>query len=74
MQEQPSEEEIRRIMAYLGSRTSERKANASRQNGQQGGRPQLPLDALPCTCGHDDVEEHGSRCPRGRAARRRQCY
>ena len=72
MSEQPTPEEIRRVMKYLGSRTSERKTRSSRQNGKEGGRPLMPLEQIPCTCGHDDVQGHSSRCSRGRSARRRQ--
>ena len=33
------EEKIKQVMSFLGSIQSERKSNASRENGKKGGRP-----------------------------------
>jgi len=33
------QEEIKKVMSYLGSIKTERKANASKKNGKLGGRP-----------------------------------
>jgi hypothetical protein len=38
-QKPPTAAEIRRVMADLGRRKSERKATAARENGRKGGRP-----------------------------------
>jgi len=39
MRKKPKEAEIKKLMSYLGSIKSERKAHASRENGKRGGRP-----------------------------------
>jgi hypothetical protein len=58
----------------IGSRKTNKKASASRANGQLGGRPTKPLAEIPCTCGGGavlTVEAHPTTCARGRAIRYR---
>ena len=55
----------------LRSIPSEKRVEASRENGRRGGRPPKPLDAIPCNCGGQGLE-HKSTCPRGRTIRRRR--
>jgi hypothetical protein len=66
---------IRQAMSVIGSRRTEAKAQAARENGKRGGRPKgigKPLAEFPCTCGAKADADHLSNCPRGRAYRRRQ--
>jgi hypothetical protein len=42
----PTKEEIRKIMRYLGSRTSEAKTIAVRKNGRLGGRPKIGVGEI----------------------------
>lgn len=44
---------------------------AARANGKLGGRPQNPLEEIPCNCRGEHAEGR-QRCPRGRAERRRE--
>ncbi len=39
----PMKRELKKLMSYLGSIKTERKANASRANGLKGGRPKKKL-------------------------------
>jgi len=39
MKKKPTKKEIKKLMSYLGSIKTERKAHASRENGKKGGRP-----------------------------------
>jgi hypothetical protein len=39
--------EIKKVMAYLGSIKTERKAHASRENGKKGGRPRKSDRKMP---------------------------
>lgn len=55
----------------LGSIRTEKKAASSRENGKKGGRPFLPLEAIPCNCGGEGLN-HKSTCQRGKAIRYRQ--
>jgi len=72
-QPEPTPEEIARVLSHLGKRRTPKKAATSAANGRQGGRPQLPLSAITCTCGAGEaLEGHPTTCPRGRAIRRRQ--
>lgn len=55
------QETIRAAMSLLGSRKSERKTEAARKNGKQGGRPTGTEKPLPaCTCGQPD--KHKATC------------
>jgi hypothetical protein len=61
-------------MSVIGSRRTEAKAAAARENGKRGGRPTgtaKPLSEFACTCGAGELMKHRSNCPRGRATRRR---
>lgn len=63
---------IRRAMAVLGSRTSEKKKKSSTANSARSRFKPRPLSELRCTCGRGDVlEGHPTTCPKGRAIRRR---
>jgi hypothetical protein len=63
---------FRETARLMGSRRTDRKALAARENGKRGGRPLLPLERIACTCGAGDGPGgHTSRCRRGRAIRRR---
>jgi hypothetical protein len=68
---------IRRAMVVLGSRKSEAKAHAARENGKRGGRPPGAVRALEefecrCKAAPDAPDSaHKTYCPRGRAWRRR---
>ncbi len=71
--EEPTPEEMRRVMTYIGNIRTPAKVEASRRNGANGGRPRLPLSEIPCTCGRGDaLEGHPTTCPRGLAIRRRE--
>ncbi len=66
---------IRRAMRAIGSRRTEKKAAAVRENGKKGGRPSgsiKPLSQLSCNCGATEDAAHKAACPRGRAYRRRK--
>ena len=63
--------QLREAAQVMGEARSERKTLAARENGKQGGRPLKPLEQLPCTCG-PDAAHHTSRCPRGKAVKRRE--
>jgi hypothetical protein len=72
MSDDPTPEEIRRVLAFVGRQRSAKKAASSAANGKAGGRPFKPLADYACTCGRGDVlEGHPTTCPRGRAIRRR---
>jgi len=72
-QQEPTPEEIARVLSHLGKRRSPKKAATSATNGRLGGRPQKPLAEIACTCGRGDaLDGHPTTCPRGRAIRRRQ--
>jgi hypothetical protein len=72
MSEEPTPEEIRRVLAYVGRTRSAKKAESSKENGKAGGRPVKPLESYACTCGRGDaLEGHPTTCPRGRAIARR---
>ena len=61
-----SKEQIRAVMASVGSVRTERKAAAGRENGKLGGRPKKRIDELECTCGAASDDDHKTTCPRGR--------
>jgi hypothetical protein len=64
------EEILARAFSILGKRKTEKKAAAARENGRKGGRPQVPIEELPCKCSAKNGV-HTTACPRGRAIRRR---
>lgn len=52
---------------------SEKRTEASRMNGQAGGRPQKLLSEIDCSCeAGETMEGHKSTCKRGRAIKRRE--
>lgn len=57
----------------MGRVTSNRKAKASRANGQKGGRKYKPLEEIDCTCRYlpKDDTGHIRTCLRRRALQRR---
>ena len=69
----PTAAQLSEIGRLLRSIPSPRRTEASRANGQSGGRPVKPLDDIACTCaaGPDTLEGHRAYCPRGRAIKRR---
>ena len=71
---QDEAELIRKAMSVIGSRTSEKKKKSSAANIAAHRPIAKPLLELNCTCTGGEVftaEAHTSRCPRGRAIRRR---
>jgi len=56
----------------LGSIRTEKKAAASRKNGQLGGGVLKPLVAIHCSCGVEGLDGHKSTCKRGRAIKYRR--
>ncbi len=50
---------------------SEKRVEASRENGKRGGRPPKLLEEIFCTCGGKGLD-HKSTCPRGRTIRQRR--
>ena len=71
-QQDPTPEEIARVLTHLGKRRSPKKAASSATNGRLGGRPLKNLADIPCSCGGGDSLEHKTYCLRGQAIRRRQ--
>ena len=67
---QSEEEILAQAFSILGKRKTEKKAAAARENGRKGGRPQVPIEDLPCKCKAKNGQ-HTTACPRGRAIRRR---
>jgi hypothetical protein len=68
----PTPDEIRRVLAYIGRQRTAKKAASSAANGKAGGRPVTPITAYPCTCGRgpDETTGHPTTCPLGRALAR----
>ena len=56
----------------LRSIPSEKRAEASRENGRNGGRPLKALAEIPCNCDGGAGFDHRSTCPRGRTIRQRR--
>jgi hypothetical protein len=65
------EEVISEAMRLLGRRTSEKKKKTSARNGERTRFQAKPLSELVCTCGQCP-DNPKTKCPRGRAIRRRQ--
>jgi hypothetical protein len=66
---------ISQAMGFLGRRTSPKKAEAVRRNGEATRFKAKPLAEIECKCsvGNDGPDaDHKTYCPRGRAYRRRQ--
>lgn len=61
----------REAARMLGMVKSDRKAEASRENGKKGGKECKRLADIACTCGNGDSLEHPTTCPRGRVIRYR---
>jgi hypothetical protein len=67
---QQEDELLKLAFSIMGSRKTERKADAARKNGRLSkGRPLKPLEDFPCTC--EGRTEHKKSCLRGKAQRRR---
>jgi hypothetical protein len=54
---EPTNEQIRSVMAALGKRTSEKKATAVRENGKKGGRPLKLIEVNVGPLLYDDYEK-----------------
>jgi hypothetical protein len=67
--EEPTADEIARVMSAIGSRTSPKKAVASAENGKKGGRKPKDLSEVVCTCGATG-DRHKGTCAVYHAQRR----
>ena len=67
--QEPTPEEIKRVMSAIGSITTPKKSAASAQNGKNGGRKPKDLSEVVCTCGASG-DKHKGTCAVYHAMRR----
>ncbi len=58
--QEPTPEEIRRVMSALGSIKSPEKAVTSARNGKNGGRKPKDISEVICTCGATGNQHKGT--------------